>query len=598
MTPAVRGGPAARGHAAARPADHEEPTLIPDDPESGSGLPEPPLDGDARPEWAPVPPDPMLPDEIATAAIDSGDGNPPISTAPGAGHGRLARFGAGLLSAIVPGLGHLVTGRRRLAALFLAPVVLALLVLVGLFLTQNTLSLAASLIDPSVVGGILVLEVLFLVWRVAAVVSSMVDRSFPRFRVADGIGLLVVLALVVLPQAGIAVLTSATQAAESNVFVDEPFPSDDAGPSIAPSLSPGDSFFPSAEPSASASSALPPRVTVLLIGVDSGVGRNTAATDTMIVASLDPVAKTVSMVSVPRDLVNAPLPKGKTFSPKINGLVANVRWNPGSYPGYNGHGQAVLAYSLGKMLGVHIDYYAQVDLEGFVQAVNAVGGVDVSVDHAMCDARYNEYGFDGYSIGAGRHHMNGNQALAYARIRKSVGESDFTRAARQQQVVVALKDKVVKGGFLNDPLGLLRAVGQTIQTNIPPGVVRQLAPLATEIGPKDVYRAVVSYPLVRPGFDARGSIQLPNFDKISALGAAMFTSVGTRPADKYAAKPPTSVAKGPAQPAPSCAAAPKPRPKPKPTPRPTPKPTPKSTPSPTPTATEPPPTPTPTSTGP
>ena len=409
----------------------------------------------------------MVLDENVTAAYHTGDGDPPTPEAPGARHGRLARFGAGLLSAIIPGLGHLVTGRRRLAALFLAPVVLGLLVLVGLFLTQNTLSLAASLIDPSIVGAILVLEILFLVWRVAAVVSSMVDRSFPRFRIADGAGLVLVLALVVLPQAGIAVLTSATQAAESDVFVDEPFPSDDAQ-SAAPSFSPGDSFFPSTEPSASASSALPPRVTVLLIGVDSGVGRNTAATDTMIVASLDPVAKTVSMVSVPRDMVDAPLPKGKTFSPKINGLVANVRWNPGNYPGYSGHGQAVLAYSLGKMLGVHIDYYAQVDLEGFVQAVNAVGGVDVSVDHAMCDARYNEYGFDGYSIGAGRHHMNGNQALAYARIRKSAGESDFTRAARQQQVVVALKDKVVKGGFLNDPLGLLRAVGETIQTNIPP----------------------------------------------------------------------------------------------------------------------------------
>ena len=340
----------------------------------------------------------MVLDEKVTAAYHTGDGDPPTPEAPDARHGRLARFGAGLLSAIIPGLGHLVTGRRRLAALFLAPVVLGLLVLVGLFLTQNTLALAASLIDPSIVGAILVLEILFLVWRVAAVVSSMVDRSFPRFRVADGAGLVLVLALVVLPQAGIAVLTSATQAAESDVFVDEPFPSDDAQ-SAAPSFSPGDSFFPSTEPSASASSALPPRVTVLLIGVDSGVGRNTAATDTMIVASLDPVAKTVSMVSVPRDMVDAPLPKGKTFSPKINGLVANVRWNPGNYPGYSGHGQAVLAYSLGKMLGVHIDYYAQVDLEGFVQAVNAVGGVDVSVDHAMCDARYNEYGFDGYSIG-------------------------------------------------------------------------------------------------------------------------------------------------------------------------------------------------------
>ena len=108
-----------------------------------------------------------------------------------------------------------------------------------------------------------------------------------------------------------------------------------------------------------------------------------------------------------------------------------------------------------------------------------------STSTTRCATRaYNEYGYGnaGYSIGAGHHHMNGNQALAYARIRKSAGESDFTRAARQQQVVVALKDKVVRGGFLDDPIGLLNAVGNTVKTNIPPSVVRQLAPLATEIG--------------------------------------------------------------------------------------------------------------------
>jgi LCP family protein required for cell wall assembly len=335
-----------------------------------------------------------------------------------------------------------------------------------------------------------------------------------------------------------------------------------------------------------------PRVTVLLIGVDSGVGRDTASTDTMIVASLDPVAGTVSMVSVPRDLVDAPLPKGGTFDAKINGLVSWVRWHPDQFPGYNGHGQAVLAYSLGKMLGVHIDYYAQVDLGGFVQAVNAVDGVDVNVDHAICDARYDEYGFNGYAIGAGRHHMNGNAALAYARIRKSVGESDFTRAARQQQVVVALKDRVVQGGFLDDPIGLLNAIGTTVQTNIPPAVVRELAPLAGRIGSKDIFKTVIDHPLVRSGFDARGSIQLPDFDKITALGAALFSTVGTRPPDRYVSKAPSAAARGPAQAVPSCSAPAKPRPTPKPTTKPIPSATPLPTlptPEPTPIPTDSPP---------
>lgn len=448
----------------------------------------------------------------------------------------------------------------------------------------------AWLVDPAVIAAALVGQAILLAWRLAAVASVMRDRSFPRLGRPDALAVVVVAALVVLPQAGLGYVTNVAREAAAEIFapsIDEAFPSAEPIPSIA-LPSPTDFFTPS--PSGTPTL---PRTTVLLIGMDSGVGRNTALTDTMIVASLDPIAQTVSMVSIPRDLVDAPLPKGRTFQPKINGLVAYVRWHPDEFPGYEGHGQAVLAWSLGAMLGVRIDYYAQVDLGGFVRVVNSVGGVDVNVARSICDARYREYGFDGFSIGAGRHHMNGNTALAYARIRKAAGESDFTRAARQQQVVVALKDRIVKGGFLDDPIGLLRALGGTVQTNVPPAVVRDLAPFATQIASESVFKAVVAHPLVRPGNDARGSIQVPDLPAIRALGAALFTPVGTVPAAEYATKPPTSVEKGPAQPAPRCSV---PRPKPTPTltpaptptatagesPLPTPEPTPASTPEPTP----------------
>ncbi len=100
-------------------------------------------------------------------------------------------------------------------------------------------------------------------------------------------------------------------------------------------------------------------------------------------------------------------------------------------------------------------------------------------------------------------------------------------------------------------------------------------PLASDIGSNDIYKIVVTHPLVRAGFDVRGSIQLPDFKKIAALGAAMFTPVGTRPTDKYVSKAPTTTAKGPAQAAPRCYTPTKPKPAPKPTPKPTKKPTPK-----------------------
>lgn len=458
-----------------------------------------------------------------------------------------------------------------------------------LAVSQPGAGLVAWLVDPAFIAAVLVGQAILLAWRLAAVASVMRDRSFPRLGRPDALAVVVVVALVVLPQAGLGYVTNVAREATAEIFapsIDEAFPSAEPIPSIA-LPSPTDFFAPSASPSPSSTPA-PPRTTVLLIGMDSGVGRNTASTDTMIVASFDPVAQTVSMVSIPRDLVDAPLPRGRTFRPKINGLVAYVRWHPDEFPGYKGHGQAVLAWSLGAMLAVRIDYYAQVDLGGFVRVVNSVGGVDVNVARSICDARYREYGFDGFSIGAGRHHMNGNTALAYARIRKSAGESDFTRAARQQQVVVALKDRIVRGGFVDDPIGLLRALGGTVQTNVPPAAVRSLAPFATQIASKSVFKAVVAHPLVRPGYDARGSIQIPDLPAIRALGAALFTPVGTVPAAKYATKPPTSVAKGPAQPAPRCSA---PRPRPKPTPAPTPTATSGETPLPSP---EPTPTPEPT----
>ena len=96
--------------------------------------------------------------------------------------------------------------------------------------------------------------------------------------------------------------------------------------------------------------------------------------------------------------------------------------------------------------------------------MNKLGGVDVNVERSFCDPRYSEYGYErGFAIKAGRHHLNGNQALAYARVRKAAGESDFTRAARQQEVLSGMRDQIERGGFINDPIGLLKAIGKTVR---------------------------------------------------------------------------------------------------------------------------------------
>ena len=92
---------------------------------------------------------------------------------------------------------------------------------------------------------------------------------------------------------------------------------------------------PSASPSASPTPAVP-RQNILQIGVDQGVGGNTFLTDTMIVASLDPVAETVSMISIPRDMVDVPLPDGRRYRGKINGLLSYARHHPREFPAATG----------------------------------------------------------------------------------------------------------------------------------------------------------------------------------------------------------------------------------------------------------------------
>jgi len=236
----------------------------------------------------------------------------------------------------------------------------------------------------------------------------------------------------------------------------------------------------------------------------------------------------VSLASVPRDTVDVPLPDGRAFKPKINSLVSYANLHRASFPGAT-DGESVLASAIGTLLGINIDLWAEVNLGGFAYLVDSVGGINIKVTSAFCDYRYKEYGIDGFQISPGWWHMNGDQALAYARVRKAAGESDFTRAARQQEVIAAIRDRIVHGGFLDNPSKFLASAGQTVRTNIKPSFIADWVDVASRVGRADVYRIVIGHPLVQPGFDARGSIQLPDIPAIRAMAAQLFTPAGIRP---------------------------------------------------------------------
>jgi len=467
--------------------------------------------------------------------------------------------------------------------LALPPLILLALV-IGALASPDRLERLAILLDPNVIMAVLILEGVLVLWRLVAVADAF-RRGKGGARERGALLTAVALVFVLVPSAYAAYLTNVAREAAIEVFQSAEKPYEP--PPVQPDQSdpdfgevPGDSI----EPLPTDTPAPLGRFTVLLLGVDWQPGRTEFLTDTMIVASLDPVAGDVSMVSVPRDMVDVPLPDGRTFRPKLNSLVSYVNNYPNKFKGATS-GEAVLAAALGKLLKVHIDGWAEVNLPGFVKVIDSIGGIDVTVRNALCDAHYE--GFQGFAINTGNYHLDGWHALAYARIRESAGENDFTRAARQGEIVVAARDRMMQGGFLADPAGFIEGMGKLVRTSLSPETISQYVQYAS-IKRDHIYRAVITYPLVHGASgDPRGSVLIPRMNLIRDLATRAFPEAGTLPTGMETIPENDDGKVKTKLPSVPCLA---PAPTPKPTPKPTTKPTAPTTPGPTAPPTAPPPT--------
>jgi LCP family protein required for cell wall assembly len=265
------------------------------------------------------------------------------------------------------------------------------------------------------------------------------------------------------------------------------------------------------------------RVTILLMGLDFRdwqQGEGPPRTDSMMLVTIDPVARTAAMLSIPRDLWV-----------EIPGFEHN-RINTAYFLGesYNlpGGGPGLAMKTVEQFIGVPIDYYAVIYFHSFEDMIDEIGGIDVLVKE---DIKISPIGREALILTAKAQHLDGARALAYARARKTEG-GDFDRAARQQQVALAIRDRILGVDMLPTLIRKAPALYSELQsglrTNLTFDQMFRLGLLALDL-PKDSIKKGVIGPPDMVEFETLptgAEVLRPVPDQIRLLRDELFTETG------------------------------------------------------------------------
>jgi LCP family protein required for cell wall assembly len=461
-------------------------------------------------------------------------------------------FAAAFLSLVFPGLGHVYLGAYRRGLGFAAPPLLAAALVAGFAVRMSALDLAGLAVQTWFQVFVFVGNLVALVYRAAAIVDawsiarmlggravgslSSAVRAAGMASVASLCAVLLVMSGAHIALARYDLLLSGTTNCIFNpdtncAATGSPGPSDN-GDEDTPF--PG-TALPSIGPAASATVAPKwngtDRLNILLIGADEQNGGH--RTDTMITVSIDPTTGQVVMFQLPRDTVDVPVPPGaprsvwgSTYSNKINAFFSSASARSDAFPGtvatrgYNG-----LKSILGYLYGLDIQYYVEVNFEGFQKVVDALGGVTVNVQVPVLDDNFPEAAShrERLYVPAGVQHMTGAQALEYSRSRKST--SDFDRGARQQRVIVSLRRQLDIGQAMQNIDALAGAIGQSVRTDIPRDLVPQLLGLADKVDTRSIRSVIFTPPFYQTeclNCPPRGYIIQPKVSRIRQAVADAF----------------------------------------------------------------------------
>ncbi|NJD27810.1 MAG: LytR family transcriptional regulator [Chloroflexi bacterium] len=451
---------------------------------------------------------------------------------------------AGLLGLIVPGAGHALLGRRRAAVLFLAPIVLVVGLFASLYVSGGYVAVLAFVVTPGVLPALAVLNVALAAWRIAAAVDAARGTKEPRL--AAGVLGPAVLVLVLVPHLWIGSTIAATNDFLDSTFASgpeatdapwtpEPEPTDPPDPWWAnlpndpyspdplvtlppePSKGPRGTFVAGVGNLPGLNAAVPwdrpgavpwgddGRFDLLLLGSDASGGRWSRRMDTMLLVEIDVATGKVAMIGLPRNLVNAPFPPGPArnavacgcFRDLLNALYVEATFrHPERWPGTGAvEGIGAVRAVVSELTGRPIDAVLVADLWGVIKVVDAMGGLDIYIPSTVHDEHYPDpvLGRIELTIKAGKQHLDGRLTLAYARTRHQ--DSDYSRMARQQTVLLAIRDQIGPATILNAP-GLFKAAKGFAWTDLP----RSSLPNLVELFGKAANASVKQLRIVPPKY--------------------------------------------------------------------------------------------------
>lgn len=232
------------------------------------------------------------------------------------------------------------------------------------------------------------------------------------------------------------------------------------------------------------------RVNILLLGRGGEGHEGADLTDTIIVASIDPVAKEAALVSIPRDLyvrvnnresmkINAVFANGKSASLSKNRIQTDQTRKQAETDGF-----ALLESTMEETLGIPIHYHTMVDFAGFKEAIDTVGGIDFYAPSSVTETLRIDGKNYKLDVKEGQQHMDGFEALAYARSRYTSPRGDFDRSERQRAIITALKDEIMSAGTFSNPQKisqLIDSFGNHVVTNFSVQDLQRLYQLSKEI---------------------------------------------------------------------------------------------------------------------